>query len=661
MPRILDYLFSEPDIALKTYVIVPLEEMSAVSEHLVENGLFEPAPPGETKKEIEKIFNLANLIDKGKKIFESLNSMIDQPVVLRIEDYPRDLEERLQVLISRLQEVYETVSSLINRAREIRDEAQVHRALLLVARDLSSKYPGSTLELLDYRGSYITTSTLITSKEEVSKIKSAALKIIAERDVDEKRVLLVGVFDTRVYEAEIGPRYTKLEILERYGQHITISSLVEELEKDIACREEEATLMENKAKELVNNNTRDLALLKVAIDAAEGTISLLKAGVESKYLGLMIGWVPGSKRKILEGVVSKYKGYVVYEEGAEPPVDFNNPEPIKPFELFTELIGYPSPRERDPTPFLTYMFLIFFSLMFPDIGYAIGLVIGSRLVLPFFVENKETIRRLIRIADTAAIVAVITGLLSGSFFGSLLGEYVQRVFPPVLPGLPPRLSDIKAVGVAIMDYIKLSLIVGYFVVILAHVIGLVKSIYFKNTQGALMEVSILGIAVIAPSVLSTYLPINLEIIPVSSMITPRILTYFVMFLLIMYVGLKVKQDGPLGGMLWVFDILGVMADVLSFVRIAGIAIGSALMAELINSLAHYVAGFMTAFNLFVGIIVGSSLALFLHVFNLGLSALGPFVHSLRLIMYEISSKFYEASGRRINPVEVVYWVKLGKR
>jgi len=134
------------------------------------------------------------------------------------------------------------------------------------------------------------------------------------------------------------------------------------------------------------------------------------------------------------------------------------------------------------------------------------------------------------------------------------------------------------------------------------------------------------------------------------LISRDILLYSTMVIVLIYAAFKSLIDRPLGAVLWLFDIIGIMGDVFSFVRIAGLALGSAVLAELINNLIIGLIPMMSNVTFILGLLLGIIVSAILHTVNLGLSALGPFIHSLRLVMYEVSTKFYEGSGRRIAPV-----------
>lgn len=647
MPQLLGYVMSKPDIAVKAHILVPSDLYGPLSEKLISAGLLEPLSLEEIEKEMKGAREKIDLIEKARRIYDFLNSLIEQTIEVEIREPPYDIDGTLYKLLKSLEEVYNGARSLIDESKALESRAKVISALRRLAEDVLRTFPDGDISLLDYEGDYIVVKTAIVDSEGAALLRGRAVKVLAEISIDEKRALIAAVLDKDSYH-ELKSRLSELELRAKY-EGARLVDLLNTLDKELGEVLDRAAMLKRRAEEIALGKTHELALIKVLADLLDSKLAFFRAALESKYTSLLSGWVPSSKKGVLEEIAKQHSGLVHFEEGEEPPVDFNNPKPFKPFEIFTELIGYPSPRERDPTPLLTYLFLAFFSLMLADVGYAIGLVIGSRLVLPYFVENKETLRRLQRIAMVSAAVAAVAGVLSGSIFGSLLGEQVSAVFKPVLPSLPPRLSDLQGVGAVIMSYIKLSLLIGYFVIIFAHFVAFLKWAAFRNVPGAAIELVLVLITVISPSVISSKLPVNVEVIPLRQFIPLSLLEYATYAMLIAYIGLKLYTDKALGLMLWIFDVLGIMADILSFVRIAGIALGSALMAELINGLVYYALQWGSGIHVVIGIAVGIALSAILHLFNLALSSLGPFVHSLRLIMYEVSMKFYEGSGHRIRP------------
>jgi V/A-type H+-transporting ATPase subunit I len=649
---------NKPDIALRAYVITPKESAETLVEELVRKGLFEPLPPQEAGKALEIAKKRYELSEKAIGLFRELSSLVKKKVEVEVKELPWDTDKALEKLVADFEELRDIVTRLISESEKLKGKLEKLKALRIVVTELSRE---GLLDksLLDYEGVYLASKTLYGGVKDLEYVASRSLKSIFHRALGEEKAVAVVLLEKKVYESNKS-LIEKLEVPVRDlvggEEQLSLHNV------DNAIREVEAELstIENRLEELLESRLYELALLKVLAEVINSELGVLGKALSSKYLAVVVGWTLKSRVSELEKIVGVNSGYVVYEADPNPPVDFNNLKPFKPFEVITEVMGLPSPSEWDPTPLLTYFYLIFFSLMFPDVGYSIGLIIGARLVLPYFVENQETLKRLINIATYAGIAGCITGFLANSFFGSLLGSYIGLIVPNVLPSLPARLSDPSALGSAVIRYIALVLLLGYYVVIFAHILGAVKNAITRNKLGFIGEVLIIAITVIGPAAIQVALGIQTDVWGLSRSVSRDVVIYTAVSLVVCYAAFKAVLDRPFGVILWLFDVLGVLADVLSFVRIAGLAIGSAVLAELINSLVLGVYSSLSSISFILGISAGVLITLVLHVINLGMSSLSPFIHSLRLVMYELSSKFYEGSGRRISPAIIpLTRVKIG--
>lgn len=97
--------------------------------------------------------------------------------------------------------------------------------------------------------------------------------------------------------------------------------------------------------------------------------------------------------------------------------------------------------------------------------------------------------------------------------------------------------------------------------------------------------------------------------------------------------------GWLGILMGPIEFIGLIGNVLSYLRIAAIGLASVYLARIANDVAG-IAG---------NIIVGVILAVLIHSLNLVLGAFSPTIHSLRLHYVEFFRKFYEGGGRPYKP------------
>ena len=87
------------------------------------------------------------------------------------------------------------------------------------------------------------------------------------------------------------------------------------------------------------------------------------------------------------------------------------------------------------------------------------------------------------------------------------------------------------------------------------------------------------------------------------------------------------------------EFIGLIGNVLSYLRIAAIGLASVYLAKVANDTAGMVGN----------LVVGTILAILIHALNLVLGAFSPTIHSLRLHYVEFFRKFYQGGGRLYEP------------
>ena len=107
----------------------------------------------------------------------------------------------------------------------------------------------------------------------------------------------------------------------------------------------------------------------------------------------------------------------------------------------------------------------------------------------------------------------------------------------------------------------------------------------------------------------------------------------------------------MGGIFWLFDVTGILGDVMSYARLAGVGLATYYLAYCFNLMASLLSGMMPAgiVRLIFGTLIFIIVLLIGHLLNLALSGITCFVHSLRLCFVEFLFKFYEGGGRKYSP------------
>jgi V/A-type H+-transporting ATPase subunit I len=97
--------------------------------------------------------------------------------------------------------------------------------------------------------------------------------------------------------------------------------------------------------------------------------------------------------------------------------------------------------------------------------------------------------------------------------------------------------------------------------------------------------------------------------------------------------------GWLGGILGPMETVGVIGNVLSYLRLAAIGLSSFYLAEVANRL----------YDISTNVAVGAIVAGLLHALNLAISIVSATIQSLRLHYVEFFTKFYQSGGEPFRP------------
>ncbi len=93
-----------------------------------------------------------------------------------------------------------------------------------------------------------------------------------------------------------------------------------------------------------------------------------------------------------------------------------------------------------------------------------------------------------------------------------------------------------------------------------------------------------------------------------------------------------------------YGVTGYVSDILSYTRLMALGLCTGVIAMVMNTLGSL------AGNSFIGWILFLIVFAVGHTFNVAVSTLGAFVHSMRLEFVEFFGKFYESGGRPFKPL-----------
>ncbi len=565
---------------------------------------------------------------------------------------PRSLDE----ITDRISKIHDRFIKLTGKTGRLKEETANLEELGKYLGTLSGEINVS-LKDLHYSGSYIFTDILALPKEAYKIFKEKAGRLLL-RDitvpVEDKIVIyfIAGSENQKIIETlirEIGATSMKIP-----AEELTMMEFLQESDEIIRKMKEEIEESQKETQRLIEEDLDGIVLLRELLAAESERLSVLKQACESKYVTLIEGWVPQGSVAAATSRLNETLEHVFIETrcpapGDEPPTKLKNPPAIRPFQVIVNLFSLPGYGDWDPTPVVAYFFAFFFGLMLNDVVYAIGLILLARFLLDKFVDDPASegvhlFRNVLYISGSAAL---LFGLLSGAFLGDFLNRYFGIELKTIaLAGqVQKQLSDP-------ISFIILSLLIGMIHVNTAHILALIRGIR-KGNKGLILSKTGLFLSEIfgIPYLFETLLHIRL--LPLAPEVYPAFVYPLSAGLIFILIG-ALMQMGLMGAIFCIFDLTGFLGDIMSYSRLAGVGLATFYLASSFNLLAEWFSS--TLRNLIPGVagfviasIVAMIILVVLHVFNLLLSSLAAFIHSLRLCFVEFLMKFYEGGGREYAP------------
>lgn len=408
---------------------------------------------------------------------------------------------------------------------------------------------------------------------------------------------------------ELGEGSPDVILAALYRRMASIPEQVKEIERDLAA--------------LAAQWCEKLAAWRAALqDEMEASRVLPRFG-ETDLTFVLAGWIPAGDFERMEAALRESVGNAVFvqklkmtpEMKKRAPVILKNPKPAQPFESLVRLLALPRYGHIDPTQMMAFFLPIFFGMILGDVGYGVLVLALSLGLMRRF--KAGVIRDLLIVLAMGAGWSILFGFLYGEAFGTLGERFGMRA-----------LWFDRASSEHVMGLLLMTVAIGAVHITLGLILGVWEAIRDKS-RGHLLErggmlVGLIGLFFIV-GVLTDFLPQGFMSVGVASLIVGIVLLS--------------ASLGCLGVVMGPIEFLGLIGNVLSYLRIAAIGLASVYLAKVANEVAGIVGN----------VIVGAILAVLIHALNLVLGMFSPTIHSLRLHYVEFFRKFYEGGGRQYEP------------
>ncbi len=438
---------------------------------------------------------------------------------------------------------------------------------------------------------------------------------------------------------------------------VKISERIDELLSDLAEYRKRSDAVVERVVSLaqsqqVGEGRRSLIILKAYWQNMRETSLASTKGVEGKWVHVMGGYI---REKDAEKFLATLKQEFPESEatvqdpdpGEQVPVSIKVPRPLRPLQLLVEMFGLPPYQSFDPTPFIQFNFYLFFGICFSDVCYGIMLTaLGGYLATR--TRPYEGLNRFSRILLYGGISSILFGALTGSWFGDLwkpeyLGKgnfllWLQEKFVVIDPMAKTILALVFALGIGMLNQ---------FYGICLKMYGAIRN---RDWMGAFSDgvcwlVTLPGFIIIASRLIVD--------------VPQRLFSVGLVLFAAGALGLVATQGRDIknpfgriaGGLVSLYGIMGsygisaFIGDTLSYCRLLALGLTTSIVAMSFNLIGGMVKGFP-----YVGTVFFILILLMGHLFNFGISVLGAFVHSMRLIYVEFFGRFYETGARPFQPL-----------
>ncbi len=457
---------------------------------------------------------------------------------------------------------------------------------------------------------------------------------------EEKKETLAVLFFKKNQESQINEilNNTNIKLAEIPDLEISIPERIIQINQKISEEENRIEKLTREARRLANNQ-RDF---KISFDylnwKKEKLVQGQKAGNTEKTFSLT-GWIDKDLIKILEKEMNKSTSDFVIEElpftGEEDiPIIFKNTW-ASPFEFVTNVYGAPQYHEPDPTPWLTPFFVLFFGLCMTDAGYGVILALFSWLALKIFKPTKEG-AKMFKVIMFGGLATFFAGALVGGWFGIVIDEIK-------IDWIKNLLLDIRIID-PVKEPIKMlifALTLGIIQVIVGIIVSLWWKIKHKNYISALLD-DCIWLYFIFAVLIAGASGIGLIDFPYS-----KYLIWVGVAGLILTQGRS--QKNPIlkltSGVISLYGLVGYLSDVLSYSRLLALGLATGIIAMVVNLIAKLTIDMVP----YLGWVIAFFIIIGGHVFNIGINALGAFIHSSRLQFVEFFPKFMEGGGLIFSP------------
>lgn len=379
----------------------------------------------------------------------------------------------------------------------------------------------------------------------------------------------------------------------------------------------------------------------------------------SPHTFVLTGYIPEKdSEKLKTSLFEKFGAEVEFEdaEGEDVPVLLKNNAFAAPTEGVLLSYSAPSRFEIDPTAVMAIFYYIFFGMMFSDAGYGLVMSLACGIVLLKFKNMEAGLKRSIKMFFFCGISTLFWGLMFGSFFGdavSVIFNTFVRTEAPLIPGITTPVWFNPTVGTGPTTLLMYSFLFGIIHLFAGLILQAVNYIRHGKFADAVYDdlswilvVTGAVLALLSTDMLSGML--NGFKLDSVFLTVGGIMAAIGAVIILIFSGRESKNPLKrlLKGAYNLYGATSYLSDILSYSRLLALGLATGVVAGVFNQLGAMMG------NSVVGIILFVIVFIIGHLLNIGINALGAYVHTNRLQFVEFFGKFYTGGGKDFKPYAV---------
>ena len=411
------------------------------------------------------------------------------------------------------------------------------------------------------------------------------------------------------------------------------------------------------------NNIKSLNRYKAPLDfledyyvmKAERYAAFDEASVSNNTF-IMTGYIAENDAiKLKHYLEEHYDAEVELEDSdtSDTPIKLKNNKFSEPVESVLATYSYPDRREADPTSIMAIFYYIFFGMMFSDAGYGLVMALACGILILKFKNMEPGLKKSMKMFFWCGVSTFIWGMLFGSFFGdavSVISNTYFGVAPPAIPGLVVPIWFNPVTNP--MKMLMFSFLLGIIHLFTGLGICAYNNIKHKDYLAVLYDVIswylLVGGAILALLSLEMMGNIAGFTLPPVFLTIGGIMAGIGAVIILFFSGRESKNPIKrlLKGMYGLYGATGYLSDILSYSRLLALGLATGVIAQVFNQI-----GSMMGTSV-IGVILFCVIFLIGHLLNIGINALGAYVHTNRLQFVEFFGKFYKGGGREFKPFKI---------